>query len=264
LLPRDGRGLHYDAAGARTHLKGLHSLDGPFPDASHQILDQLTHLKHLNDGKSSNGSSIHQPGHPAHEDEEEVKAPQFTSHGGVDHSVEGLLGLAAQSLTYAGGGSLDSYRQRLLEERRLNDARKSHKWAGLADEQDPGKRASLPLPVRPPNSAPVHVGMVFMLTMLMAGCSGLGTLPYLFTGTLSKEWTGLANAVACGVMLAASFDLVHEGEPHGAGLVILGVILGNPTPHLVRGLPVLVGRSVLHPVFVPRTWHGEVNHGVDG
>ena len=28
-------------------------------------------------------------------------------------------------------------------------------------------------------------------------------------------------------MLAASFDLVHEGQPYGANLVILGVLSGE-------------------------------------
>lgn len=52
-------------------------------------------------------------------------------------------------------------------------------------------------------------------------------LPFFFVGSLTKEWSALANAVACGVMIAASFDLVHEAEPYGAGLTILGVVLGE-------------------------------------
>ena len=38
-----------------------------------------------------------------------------------------------------------------------------------------------------------------------------------------REWT---TTLPCGVMLAASFDLVHEGEPYGPGYVILGVCVG--------------------------------------
>ena len=38
-----------------------------------------------------------------------------------------------------------------------------------------------------------------------------------------REWT---TTLTCGVMLAASFDLVHEGEPYGPGYVILGVCVG--------------------------------------
>lgn len=68
---------------------------------------------------------------------------------------------------------------------------------------------------------------VLGLTTLMAAASGLGAVPFFFVGTLSARWSALANAVACGVMLAASFDLVHEGEPYGPGLVIIGVMLGE-------------------------------------
>lgn len=67
---------------------------------------------------------------------------------------------------------------------------------------------------------------VFFMTLAMAACSGLGAVPFFFVGALSKEWAALANAVACGVMLAASFDLLHEGQPYGAGLVILGLLSG--------------------------------------
>lgn len=68
---------------------------------------------------------------------------------------------------------------------------------------------------------------VAVMTTLMGSASGLGAVPFFFVGSLSAEWAALANALACGVMLAASFDLVHEGQPYGAGLTILGVILGE-------------------------------------
>lgn len=73
----------------------------------------------------------------------------------------------------------------------------------------------------------VSAAAVLGLTALMAAASGLGAVPFFFVGTLSARWSALANAVACGVMLAASFDLVHEGEPYGPGLVIVGVMLGE-------------------------------------
>ena len=70
------------------------------------------------------------------------------------------------------------------------------------------------------------VGAVFFMTLLMAAASGLGAVPFFFVRRLSPRLAALANALACGVMLAASFDLVHEGEPHGALLVVVGVCLG--------------------------------------
>ena len=70
-------------------------------------------------------------------------------------------------------------------------------------------------------------GLVLILTLFMAAASGLGAVPYFFVRSFSKEYSALASAVACGVMLAASFDLVHEGQPYGANLVILGVLFGK-------------------------------------
>lgn len=73
----------------------------------------------------------------------------------------------------------------------------------------------------------IRSGTVLIMTLLMAGAAGLGTIPFFFTGKLSKEVAALANAVACGVMIACSFDLIHEGQPYGANLVIAGVVLGK-------------------------------------
>ena len=67
---------------------------------------------------------------------------------------------------------------------------------------------------------------VFVVTLLMAAMSGLGALPFFFVPRLSPRLASLANATACGVMLAASFDLIHEGEPHGPSLVVLGLLCG--------------------------------------
>lgn len=87
----------------------------------------------------------------------------------------------------------------------------------------------------------VSASAVLGLTALMAAASGLGAVPFFFVGTLSARWSALANAVACGVMLAASFDLVHEGEPYGPGLVILGVMSGEelPNPVMLSALKIM-------------------------
>jgi hypothetical protein len=59
--------------------------------------------------------------------------------------------------------------------------------------------------------------IVVVMTLVMAAAAGLGALPFFCVRKLSDGATGLATAVACGVMLAASFDLVHEGESAGSG-----------------------------------------------
>lgn len=67
---------------------------------------------------------------------------------------------------------------------------------------------------------------VAVYTLLMSLASGLGAVPFFFVGVLSKPWCGFANAIACGVMLAASFGLLQEGAPYGGCYVIAGMLLG--------------------------------------
>ncbi len=72
----------------------------------------------------------------------------------------------------------------------------------------------------------VPVLTILAMTCFMSGMAGFGAVPFFFMGRLQPAWAGLANAVACGVMLAASFDLLHEGAPYSPMLTILGMVLG--------------------------------------
>lgn len=67
---------------------------------------------------------------------------------------------------------------------------------------------------------------VSLLTIGMALSAGFGAVPFFFVKQLSPTMNGLATAVACGVMFAASFDLIHEGQPYGPIMVILGIGIG--------------------------------------
>lgn len=67
---------------------------------------------------------------------------------------------------------------------------------------------------------------VTVMSAVMSLMSTLGVLPYFFCSKLSKPWAGVANAVASGVMLAASFGLLAEGAPYGGTYLILGMLLG--------------------------------------
>ena len=60
----------------------------------------------------------------------------------------------------------------------------------------------------------------------MSLASGLGALPFLFFGKLKPYWAGIANAIAVGVMMTASFDLLHEGAPHSPALTVMGMVIG--------------------------------------
>lgn len=74
--------------------------------------------------------------------------------------------------------------------------------------------------------AKVPLLSIFIYTTIMALASGFGAVPFFIFGRLKPYWAGIANAVAVGVMLAASFDLLQEGAPHSPALTILGMVIG--------------------------------------
>ena len=67
---------------------------------------------------------------------------------------------------------------------------------------------------------------VFLYALLTAVATGLGALPLIFLRDVPKRWTGIGDAAAAGLMLAASFNLIFEGIDYGLGRVIGGVLLG--------------------------------------
>lgn len=73
----------------------------------------------------------------------------------------------------------------------------------------------------------VSVSTVAWLTLAMAAATGLGAVPFFFL-ELEPQWAGVCNGLAAGVMLAASFDLVQEGQSYGGGgnCVVVGIMSG--------------------------------------
>ncbi|TVU18713.1 hypothetical protein EJB05_34825 [Eragrostis curvula] len=75
--------------------------------------------------------------------------------------------------------------------------------------------------------ARVSVSTVAWSTLAMAVATGLGAVPFFFM-ELEAQWAGLCNGLAAGVMLAASFDLVQEGQVYGSGSwVVFGILSGG-------------------------------------
>ncbi|KAL4312703.1 hypothetical protein GQ457_01G036010 [Hibiscus cannabinus] len=73
----------------------------------------------------------------------------------------------------------------------------------------------------------VSVSTVALYTLAMAAATGLGAVPFFFL-ELDPHWAGICNGMAAGVMLAASFDLIQEGQEHGAGSwVVVGILAGG-------------------------------------
>jgi len=67
---------------------------------------------------------------------------------------------------------------------------------------------------------------VLWFATLTALATGLGALPFLFFRQMSRRWLGLANAIAAGLMGAASAGLIYEGFDYALGRTLIGVMLG--------------------------------------
>lgn len=73
----------------------------------------------------------------------------------------------------------------------------------------------------------VSVSTVALFTLAMAAATGLGAVPFFFV-ELEPQWAGICNGMAAGVMLAASFDLIQEGQGHGSSnWVVFGILSGG-------------------------------------
>ena len=71
----------------------------------------------------------------------------------------------------------------------------------------------------------MSVWVVFLAALGTALATGLGAIPFLFGGR-SRSWLGLGDAVAAGMMTAATVALVYEGGQKGIGLTAAGVAAG--------------------------------------
>lgn len=99
----------------------------------------------------------------------------------------------------------------------------------------------------------VSVSTVALFTLAMAASSGLGAVPFFFV-ELDPQWSGVCNGMAAGVMLAASFDLIQEGQDHGSGgWVVFGILAG--------GIFILLCKKVkvLFPAFMLSSFHPSIS-----
>lgn len=70
---------------------------------------------------------------------------------------------------------------------------------------------TMPDPLQPPHGQPPSIKHVFYYGWLTAIFTGLGAVPLAFAPNLAPYWVGLSNAVAAGMMIAASYSLLYEG-----------------------------------------------------
>lgn len=67
---------------------------------------------------------------------------------------------------------------------------------------------------------------VFLAAMITAVATGLGALPFVFMRRIGGWWLGIANAVAAGLMLGATHNLIEEGARLAPGRTMTGILIG--------------------------------------
>lgn len=68
--------------------------------------------------------------------------------------------------------------------------------------------------------------IIFLAALATAVATGLGALPFLVFKNIQGKWLGIFNAVAAGLMLAASHSLMTEGGNISFGKTLVGVLIG--------------------------------------
>lgn len=68
--------------------------------------------------------------------------------------------------------------------------------------------------------------IVFAFASITAICTGLGAIPFVFIKNPGRALMGSFNAIAAGLMLAASGSLLYEGLEYGIWKLILGMGIG--------------------------------------
>lgn len=67
---------------------------------------------------------------------------------------------------------------------------------------------------------------VFFYALITAIATGLGALPFFLFKSLTRNWLGISNAIASGLMLAASFGLIYEGLNYDLWFTFYGILIG--------------------------------------
>ncbi len=70
------------------------------------------------------------------------------------------------------------------------------------------------------------ITQVFIYALITALATGLGALPFFFIKNISPSFLGKSNAIAAGLMLSASYNLIFEGYRINEWMTLLGMLAG--------------------------------------
>jgi ZIP family zinc transporter len=86
---------------------------------------------------------------------------------------------------------------------------------------------AMPHPLQPYRGEEPSIQHIFYFGWLTAISTGLGVIPLIFAPNLASYWVGISNAIAGGMMIAASYSLVKEGitfdDPHDTSTISTGL-----------------------------------------
>jgi zinc transporter, ZIP family len=71
-----------------------------------------------------------------------------------------------------------------------------------------------------------NITTVILYTTLTAVATGLGVIPLIFSKSFPARLMSLASALASGLLLAATFQLINKGMADGAATTIIGIVSG--------------------------------------
>lgn len=67
---------------------------------------------------------------------------------------------------------------------------------------------------------------VFIYALITALATGIGAIPFFFIKKISDSFLGKANAIAAGLMLSASYNLIFEGYREDELMTLIGIFSG--------------------------------------
>ncbi len=70
------------------------------------------------------------------------------------------------------------------------------------------------------------ITQVFIYALITALATGLGALPFFFIKNISPSFLGKSNAIAAGLMLSASYNLIFEGYKINEWMTLIGMLAG--------------------------------------
>jgi ZIP family zinc transporter len=71
-----------------------------------------------------------------------------------------------------------------------------------------------------------NIATVILYSVLTAAATGLGVIPLIFSKAIPTRLMSISSALASGLLLAATFQLIDKGTAENPGTTIIGIVVG--------------------------------------